>query len=150
MKIKRGIAVKKDNIFNKFPIKINEKNKKGFFKYNNVDKMSDNRYPFFTVRNKRETVSCFIDAINSNKYDTALSFISKRVTNIDFNELNDIFKNKKVCKCVVVYKPKGSNNKIVSVALGDIRNNIHEIIHVKMIKEPNKQSEWKICEIITE
>ena len=115
----------------------------------NFNTHNDKKSPFFWIRNKKETINSFVDAVNSNKYDTALGLISKKVTSIDLDEINDIFKNKIINKCIPIYKSNGVKG-FVSIALSDKKNQKSEIIHIKMIKEPNKLGEWKIYEIIRE
>lgn len=143
---KRGIAVE-NKVFKKLPISL-DNTPKGCIKYN-ISKTKSYRNPFFSLKNEKETLSSFIDAINSNMPESALSFVSSRVSGIDINELEEIFKHKSVCKCMAVL-PYTHIKGYISVALQDTKSQKSEIVHVRMVKEPNSNSLWKIFEIIRE
>jgi len=111
-------------------------------------------FPFMKIKNRQEfhthqqVAASFIEAVKANS-DDAWQFVSKVYSpGLDLNELHEMLTVssqfvKWTTKATYMSDPK--NCKTRSVYLEDPVRNLRRILHLRMIKEPGRNGNWKIC-----
>lgn len=108
-----------------------------------IDSSKQSNNPFFSILNESGVVKYFINAIVKNSEEEAKSCISKFVVDkVDLSEIYSLLGEKKQYKSLIKYN-KNDNKNTISVAVGSN----DEIVHVKMIEEPDCNGNWKIIQI---
>lgn len=95
------------------------------------------------------TLSCFCKALTSN-LEEAKAYISKNyVDQIDLARIQDEFLNKKLTPALVKldFKNIPKNCKADTIMIHDEHKNIVKLIHIYMLHEPDKITNWKIYSV---
>lgn len=109
--------------------------------------ISDNA-PFFKITDDGGTASSFLEALTNFKFETARGFISKSfASRIDVRELATILEGGASCKLMVraEFGTCPRNCKVKSVLVKDGAS--CAVVHLRMIKEPDGVSNWKIYSV---
>ena len=104
--------------------------------------------PFFKITDDDGAASSFIEALTNLKFETARGFISKSfASRIDVRELATILEGGAACKLMVraEFGTCPRNCKVKSVLVKDGAS--CAIVHLRMIKEPDSVSNWKIYSV---
>jgi len=104
--------------------------------------------PFYKITDDDGTASSFLEALTNFKLETARGFISKSFTSrIDVRELATILEGSAACKLMVraEFGNCPRNCKVKSVLVKDGAS--CAIVHLRMIKEPDSISNWKIYSV---
>ena len=132
------------------PIKMDINNIKKKIKIDSVQ--TSTMKPFFSVLDDDKTIKLFLNALANCQHEDAKVYISKNCGNIfDFEELSNFFDRTDNYKCLLnmQFNKEAKNCKTKSLLVMKNQNNSTEtsIIHLQMIKEPDKFGNWKICGI---
>ena len=105
--------------------------------------------PFFKITDDDGTASSFLDALTNSRLETARGFISKNfASSIDVRELATILDGGASCKLLACAEfsncPRNCKVKSVLVRDGDASC---AVVHLRMIKEPDSVSNWKIYSV---
>ena len=118
--------------------------------FTNLAKPINKQLPVVYMNYKPEQyiVECFLEAVKSNP-DDAWAFVSKVYSPaLDLDELNEILSS---CAKFVKWIPKvtyieDSKNCITrSIYIENPKQNMRRLLHLRMIKEPDHNGQWKIC-----
>lgn len=107
------------------------------------------RPPFFHILTDNGIATLFLEAVTANP-DEAWAFVSKHYVNaIDLEALRDVLGQtgkSRLCKSLVkasyISDPKNCLTRSVMVV--DPERNMKSILHLHMIKEPDRYGPWKI------
>ena len=109
----------------------------------------DDLPPFFKITDDDGTASSFVKALTDFRLDAARGFISKNfVSSIDVHELAATFEGAAACKMVCAeFSSCPRNCKVKSVLVMDGENAPCAVVHLRMIREPDCVSSWKIYSV---
>ena len=103
--------------------------------------------PFFNILTDNGIAALFLEAVAVNP-DEAMAFVSKHSAGaIDFEALRDVLGNTNHhCTSWVQasYNSDPKNCMTRSVLLVDPDHNIKRLLHLHMIREPDRYGQWKI------
>lgn len=101
--------------------------------------------PFFIYHNEEGTLRCFLDALSKNSGEDALVYFSKEIQYQDnLEEALALFGEERQYKKLIHFKQsKNKRFNTISIALGKQE----KVIHVYLVEEPDKFSQWKIIQI---
>ena len=103
--------------------------------------------PFFNILTDNSIAALFLEAVAANP-DEAMAFVSKHSAGaIDFEALRDALDNtNQHCTSWVQasYSSDPKNCMTRSVMLVDPDKNIKRLLHLHMIREPDRYGQWKI------
>jgi hypothetical protein len=103
--------------------------------------------PFFNILTDNGIAAQFLEAVAVNPED-AMAFVSKHsVGAIDFDALRDILGHEnRLCASWVqaTYSGNIKNCTTRSVLLVDRDKNVNRLLHLHMIREPDRYGQWKI------
>jgi len=93
----------------------------------------------------KQVAACFLDAVKANP-DEAWAFVSKVYSpGLDLNELREVLSGsaqKMVSKAMYL---SGSKNCLMrSIYVEDPQRNFKRLLHLRMIREPDHNGQWKI------
>ena len=105
--------------------------------------------PFFKITDDDGTASSFLKALTDFRLDAALGFISKNfASSIDVYDLASTFEGTAACKMVCAeFASCPRNCKVKSVLVMDGQNAPCAVVHLRMIREPDSVSNWKIYSV---
>ncbi len=101
--------------------------------------------PFFTQADDKDTVRLFVNALSNWQHEDAKVYISKNFAHdFNLNELSHFFKEAKGYKCCfnIEFENMPKNCKSNSIVVCDKEK--EQVVHLYLIKEPDKFSNWKI------
>ena len=101
--------------------------------------------PFFSMLSQSGTLKFFVDALEKRNETEARRYLSKMVAgSVNLEEAYELFHSKNQYKYLFSFRQeKKSGVSTVSIAIG--KN--EEIVHVKMVEEPDNHGIWKIIRI---
>ncbi len=101
--------------------------------------------PFFSMLNQSGTLKFFVDALEKKNEEEARRYLSKMVAgSVNLEEAYELFHSKNKYKYLFSFQEeKRSKVSTISIAIG--KN--EEIVHVKMVEEPDNHGIWKIIRI---
>jgi hypothetical protein len=91
----------------------------------------------------------FIEAVQANP-DDAWAFVSKMYAGgLDLNALHELLPSAYFCKWVSKATYGGGPKHFMtrSLYVADPERNLRRLVHLRMIKEPDKHGLWKICAV---
>jgi hypothetical protein len=91
----------------------------------------------------------FIEAVQLNPED-AWAFVSKMYAGgLDLNALRELLPGAYFCQWVnkATYGGKPKHFKTRSLYVADPERNLRRLVHLRMVKEPDKYGPWKICAV---
>ena len=105
--------------------------------------------PFFKITDDDGTASSFLDALTSFRLDAARGLISKNFAgSIDVYDLAATFNGAEACKMVCAeFTSCPRNCKVKSVLVTDRQDAPCTVVHLRMIREPDSVSNWKIYSV---
>ena len=102
----------------------------------------------------RQTAKQFIVAITENRIDEAKSYLSKRLLSagpVDLSGLWRLISESRDFKCIDEAKPTKRFGGVVKNSVLMMGNsNAGRLVHLYMVREPNKYGTWKIYGIESE
>lgn len=102
--------------------------------------------PFFQMPTDHGIAAMFLKAVTANP-DEAWAFVSKNyVGALDLEALRDVLGQTEICRSLVE-APYGSDPKNCltrSVLVVNAERKIQSVLHLHMIKEPDRYGQWKI------
>ena len=105
-------------------------------------------HPYISLVNDNTAPKSFINAIINNDFDGAMSYISRFIIFVDFENIKKIFDGIKSYNYIPVSYKKASyfkGEKVNSIFISDKDKKL--ILHFYMINEPDFFSKWKIYRI---
>ena len=105
--------------------------------------------PFFKITDDDGTASSFLQALTDFRLEAARGFISKSfASSIDIHELAATFEGVAACKMVCAgFSNCPKNCKVKSVLMMDGQNAPCALVHLRLIREPDSVSNWKIYSV---
>lgn len=104
--------------------------------------------PFVSLMNETGTVKLFVEALSKNRHEDALAYVSKNYAkNFDLGELSEYFGENGHYKHLVKVEFNQPPRNCITNSILVLENNKSSIIHLHMIKEPDKFGSWKIYSI---
>ena len=105
--------------------------------------------PFFKITDDDGAASSFLKALTDFRLEAALGFVSKNfASSIDVYELASTFEGTAACKMVCAeFASCPRNCKVKSVLVMDGQNAPRAVVHLRMIREPDSVSNWKIYSV---
>jgi len=109
----------------------------------------DDATPFFKITDDDGTASSFLKALTDFRLEAARGFISKNfASSIDVHELAATFEGAAACKMVCAeFASCPRNCKVKSVLVMDEQCAPCAVVHLRMIREPDSVSNWKIYSV---
>lgn len=104
------------------------------------------RKPYFSILNEDSTARLFIDAILRDATEEAFCYMSRSIpTNIDLHEIQGLLNSsvdyKYLIKAESGTRSKGCKTNSILIINEECRNSI---IHVHLVREPDRFGKWKI------
>lgn len=103
--------------------------------------------PFFHIVTDNSIATLFLAAVAANA-DEAMAFVSKHCIGvIDLDALRDVLgQTNRVCESWVraPYANDPKNCQTQSVLVVDPERNVNRLLHLHMIREPDRYGQWKI------
>lgn len=96
------------------------------------------------------TAQCFLAALRQAEQDNARCYLSKNFADtIELGELTDVFASPNVYKMLLgaEFEKAPKNSRIKSVLVIDALRKPSALIHLRMIREPDNFSNWKIYSV---
>ena len=105
--------------------------------------------PFFKITDDDGTASSFLKALTDFRPDAARCFISKNfAASIDVYDLAATFEGAAACKMVCAeFEGRPKHCKVKSVLVTGGQDASCAVVHLRMIREPDSVSNWKICSV---
>ena len=92
----------------------------------------------------KEALTRFINAVVENP-DKGWAFVSRVYSaGLNLEELQNIFKLQPASICGAKYVTRSKNAIIHSMVIGDKNSHTRHVMHLHMVKQPDKNSQWKI------
>lgn len=91
----------------------------------------------------------FIEAVQANP-DDAWAFVSKIYGGgFDLNALRELLPGAHLCQWVRKATDNDTHRKFMtrSLYISDPERNVRRLVHLRMIREPDKHGIWKICAV---
>ena len=107
---------------------------------------------FVNYQTDRDIAARFIEAVQDNPED-AWAFVSKLYAGgLDLNALREVLlpaPGMHLCKWVNKAEPTNTSRhfKTRSLYIADTERNLRSLLHLRMVKEPDKNGLWKICAV---
>ncbi|MDR3092262.1 MAG: hypothetical protein LBU36_08785 [Clostridiales bacterium] len=108
------------------------------------------RGPFFSIADENGTAGLFIDAVLSGQVETAERLVSRSVpANIDFYEVRALLESAADYKRLSSFgrPPRLCKTESLLVINKESRN---RVIHVRLVRESDKYSKWKVVGVEAE
>lgn len=117
-----------------------------------VNTLKNAFFKYMTEENSHHTINCFIDAIERNCLEDALSYISKNyMDRVDIGILADQLENgqnKRVSFVVNANFIEGPKNCLTNtLVFTDKEKHNTKLFHIYMLTEPDRFGKWKIYSI---
>ncbi len=114
--------------------------------FRNDDVIQKNSAPFFNIPTEDAVVKLFMEALTNSDADGIKAYISKNLSQqFDLDELKDFFRAVDGYKCLSKAGVADAKNNFRTNSILVLSNETkNSIIHLHMVKEPDRFGKWKI------
>jgi hypothetical protein len=104
--------------------------------------------PHFNILSDNGIAAMFLEAVAANPED-AWAFVSRHYAgSLDLEALHEYLGRgkKHVCPCLIPapYASESENRRTRSVLVTDAERKVKQLLHLHMVREPDKYGQWKI------
>jgi len=114
-------------------------------KYPSLKRKLSFALPQLRLTGDKQVAACFLDAVKANP-EEAWAFVSKTYSaKLDLEELREVLSSGShimVSKAMYLDDPKRYLTR--SVYVEDPQRNIKRLLHLRMVREPDHNGQWKI------
>ena len=112
-----------------------------------------NRFSFPQIHpvGDMQVAARFLDAVRANP-DDAWAFVSKiYAPGLDLNELRELLgASAQIMMSRAIYIKNPKRYLTRSIYVEDPGRNLRRLLHLRMVKEPDHNGPWKICQVVQE
>jgi hypothetical protein len=105
-------------------------------------------FPHFNILSDNGIAALFLETVAHNPED-AWAFVSRHYAgSLDLDALHEYLGQdaNQVCPCLInaTYETESGNRRTRSVLVMDAERKVKRLLHLHMVKEPDKYGQWKI------